>query len=368
MMSYSFYYPPENKVLVAQNAEFLENSLITQEASGSLEDLEIIQEEDTHPSIDTSLNHEEDDLEIDEPQSDIILIRDLGEPANYKAALLDPESYKWLNAINVEMQSMKDNEFWDLVELPSNGKTVGSKWLFKKKTDMDGAVHTYKACLVVKGYTQTLGIDYKETFSPVADIRAIRILIAIAAYYDYEIWQIDVKTAFLNGYLSKEVYMEQPEGFVNPKYPNQLRVSCYTDVGYLTDADDLKSQTGYVFVLNGGTVDWKSAKKSIFATSSAEAEYIAAYDTSKEAVWVRKFIFRLGVVPTIEKPISMYCDNTGAITIANESRITKGARHFQAKVHYLQEVIEFGDIKLEKVHTYDNLVDPFTKALDFQSI
>ncbi|GKB31883.1 retrotransposon protein, putative, ty1-copia subclass [Tanacetum coccineum] len=245
-MGYSFYYPPENKVLVARNAEFLENSLINQEASGSLEDLEIIQEEDTHPSIDTSLNHEEDDLEMDEPQSDIIPIRrstrtrrptdrmclyidaeehelgDLGEPANYKAALLDPESDKWLNAMNVEMQSMKDNEVWDLVDLPPNGKTVGSKWLFKKKTDMDGAVHTYKARLVAKDYTQTPGIDYEENLSPVADIRSIRILIAIAAFYDYEIWQMDVKTAFLNGYLSEEVYMEQPEGFVNPKYPNRV--------------------------------------------------------------------------------------------------------------------------------------------------
>ncbi|GKB97806.1 retrotransposon protein, putative, ty1-copia subclass [Tanacetum coccineum] len=144
-----------------------------------------------------------------------------------------------------------------------------------------------------------------------------------------------------------------------------LRVSCYTDAGYLTDADDLKSQTGYVFVLNGGAVDWKSAKQSIFATSSAEAEYIAAFDASKEAVWVRKFISGLGVVPTIEKPINMYCDNTGAIAIANESGITKGARHFRAKVHYLREVIEFGDIKLEKVHTDDNLADPFTKALAF---
>nr|GFB50439.1 hypothetical protein [Tanacetum cinerariifolium] len=74
-MGYSFYYPPQNKVLIARNAEFLENSLITQEASGRLEDLEIIQEEDTHPSIDTSLNHEEGDLEIDEPQSDIVPIR-----------------------------------------------------------------------------------------------------------------------------------------------------------------------------------------------------------------------------------------------------------------------------------------------------
>ncbi|GKB96683.1 retrotransposon protein, putative, ty1-copia subclass [Tanacetum coccineum] len=183
-------------------------------SNGSLEDLEIIQEEDTHPSIDTSLNHEEDDLEIDEPQSDIIPIRDLVNPANLDKVciVIDPESDKWLTAMNVEMQSMKDNEVWILVELPPNGKTVGSKWLFKKKTDMDGAVHTYKSALVAKGYTQTPGIDYEETFSPVADIRAIRILIAIAAYYDYEIWQMDVKTAFLNGYLNEEVYMEQPEG------------------------------------------------------------------------------------------------------------------------------------------------------------
>nr|GEV50651.1 zinc finger, CCHC-type [Tanacetum cinerariifolium] len=161
-MGYLFYYQPENKVIVARNAEFLENSLIDQEASERLDNLEIIQEEDTHPSLDTSLNHEEEDLEIDEPQSDIVPIRrstrtrhapdrmclyidaeehelgDLGEPTNYKAALLDQESKKWLNAMNVEMQSMKDNEVWVLVELPPNGKTVGSKWLFKKKIDMDG--------------------------------------------------------------------------------------------------------------------------------------------------------------------------------------------------------------------------------------
>ncbi|GJT28551.1 retrotransposon protein, putative, ty1-copia subclass [Tanacetum coccineum] len=119
----------------------------------------------------------------------------------------------------------------------------------------------------------------------------------------------------------------------------ELRVSCYTDAGYLTDADGLKSQTGYVFVLNGDAVDWKSTKQSIFATSSAEAEYIAASDALKEAVWVRKFIAGLG--------------------------ITKGARHYCAKVYYLCEVIEFDDVKLEKVYTDDNLADPFTKALDF---
>nr|GEY12459.1 putative retrotransposon Ty1-copia subclass protein [Tanacetum cinerariifolium] len=112
---------------------------------------------------------------------------DLNEPNNYNVAILDPESNKWVDAMNAEMQFMKDNQVWCLVDLPPNCRTVGSKWIFKKKIDMDGIVHTYKAHLVANGYTQTYRVDYKETFLPVADIIAIRILIAIAAFYDYEI-------------------------------------------------------------------------------------------------------------------------------------------------------------------------------------
>nr|GEU36283.1 zinc finger, CCHC-type [Tanacetum cinerariifolium] len=332
---------------------------------------------------------------------------DLGEPANYKATLLDSESKKWLDAMNVEMHSLKDNDVLVLVELPPNARTVGSKWLFKKKTDIDGAIYVFKARLVAKGFTQTYEVDYEETFSHVADIRALRILIAIAAYYDYEIRKMDVKTAFLNEHLYEEVYMEQPEGFVNPKYPNhnmtnrfqqnlgeehwtavknilkylcntkdmfmvyggnierELRVSCYTDARYLTDADNLKSQTGYVFLLNGGAVDWKSTKQSIFATSSTYAEYIAAFYALKEAVWICKFIFGLGIVPTVEEPISMYCENTKSIKIVKDDGVTKGARHFHAKVYYLCETIKLGDVKIEKIDTYDNLADPFIKALAF---
>ncbi|GKF79454.1 hypothetical protein Tco_0235022, partial [Tanacetum coccineum] len=92
---------------------------------------------------------------------------------------------------------------------------------------------------------------------------------------------------------------------------------------------------------------------------------IATFDTSKEAVWIRKFIYALGVVPTIEKPINMYCNNTRAIAIAKDHGVTKGARHFRAKVHYLRETIEMGDVRIEKVDTDDNLADPFTKALAF---
>nr|GEX06537.1 hypothetical protein [Tanacetum cinerariifolium] len=156
-IGYSFYYPPKNKVLVARNAEFLENSLINQEASRSIEDLEIIQEEDTRPSIDTSLNHEEDDLKIDEPQSDTV-------------PFVGPQGHDMpqiVCACTSMLRSMS-KRILILVELPPNGKTIGSKWLFKKKTDMDGNIHTYKARLVAKGYTQTPRIDYEETFSPVA--------------------------------------------------------------------------------------------------------------------------------------------------------------------------------------------------------
>nr|GEU30772.1 zinc finger, CCHC-type [Tanacetum cinerariifolium] len=99
-----------------------------------------------------------------------------------------------------------------------------SKWIFKKKTDMDGIIHNYKARHVAKGYTQLYGVDYEEMFSIVVNIRAIRILISIAALYDYEIWQIDVQTAFLNCYLDEDIYMVQPED-VKSQQQVQARLS-----------------------------------------------------------------------------------------------------------------------------------------------
>ncbi|GJS58799.1 retrotransposon protein, putative, ty1-copia subclass [Tanacetum coccineum] len=180
-MGYYFYFPPKNKIIVAMYAEFLKKNLLSQEVSGRAEELEEIQDKDTSPCENTSK------VSMEVKEVDEYSLRDLNRPANYKAAILDPEFDKWVDAMNVEMQSMKDNQVWCLVDLLRNCKTIGSKWLFNKKTDMDGIVHTYKARLVSKGYTQTYGVDYEETFSPVADIIAIRIFIAISAFYDYEI-------------------------------------------------------------------------------------------------------------------------------------------------------------------------------------
>ncbi|GKC58381.1 retrotransposon protein, putative, ty1-copia subclass [Tanacetum coccineum] len=195
-MGYYFYYPPENKIFVARCT----------------------------PSENTSEHHLKADHEDIEPQT----------------ALSDPEPDKWLEAMNAEMQSHKDNQVWNLVNL-SNYNTCGDKWLFKKKTD----------------------------------IKVIRILMAILAFYDYEIWQMDVKTAFLNGHLYEDVYMVKPE----------------------------------------------SSKQSTTAMSSTYAEYIAASEAAMEAIWIRNFIYGLDVIPSNDRPMDMYCDTTSAITIADEPEV-----------------------------------------------
>ena len=120
------------------------------------------------------------------------------------------------------MQSMYTNQVWTLVDPPEGIKPIGCKWVFKVKTDMDGHKHTYKGRLVAKRFKQIHGIDYDETFLPVAMLKSIRIMLAIAAYYDYEIWQMDVKTAFLNRNLLEDVYMTQPEGFVDPEHAGKV--------------------------------------------------------------------------------------------------------------------------------------------------
>ncbi|GJV78890.1 retrotransposon protein, putative, ty1-copia subclass [Tanacetum coccineum] len=121
----------------------------------------------------------------------------------------------------------------------------------------------------------------------------------------------------------------------------ELNITCYTDASWEIDQDDLRSQT------------------STTAMSSIEAEYIAASEAAKEAIWIRKFIYGLNVVPSIDKPMDIYCDNTGAITIADEPGVQKGAKHFRRKYHYIRKVIQEGDIRILKVvgHSVSYLQD-----------
>jgi hypothetical protein len=134
-----------------------------------------------------------------------ILLLDSDEPATHAKAMMDPDSKKWQSAMRSEIDSMGDNQVWNLVDPPDGVKAIECKLIYKKKKDMDGNVHIYKALLVTKGFRQVQGVDYDETFAPVVMLKSIRIILAIATYFDYEIWQMDVKTALLNGNLDEDV-------------------------------------------------------------------------------------------------------------------------------------------------------------------
>ncbi|KAL0360420.1 UNVERIFIED_CONTAM: Retrovirus-related Pol polyprotein from transposon TNT 1-94 [Sesamum radiatum] len=138
------------------------------------------------------------------------------EPRTINEALSSPEAPFWKEAINSEIESIMQNHTWELMDLPPGSTPLGCKWILKRKYKADGSIDKYKARLVAKGFKQKEGLDFFDTYSPVTRITSIRVLIAIAALYDLEIHQMDVKTAFLNGELDEEIYMEQPEGFVVP--------------------------------------------------------------------------------------------------------------------------------------------------------
>ena len=113
-----------------------------------------------------------------------------------------------------EIRSIKVNEVWELVELPKGKKTIGCKWVYKRKVDIDGSVERYKARLVAKGHSHQYGLDYDEIFCPMARFKSLQTLLALAVEDGLHVHQMDLTTAFLNGKLKEEVYMDQPEGFI----------------------------------------------------------------------------------------------------------------------------------------------------------
>jgi len=135
-------------------------------------------------------------------------------PEDWKEAKQDP---KWREAMSEELRALEKNKTWEFVKLPEGKKAVSCKWVFTVKQNPEGKVERYKARLVAKGYSQTYGIDYDETFAPVAKMSTVRTLISCAANFDWPLHQLDVKNAFLHGDLQEEVYMEIPPGFSKPE-------------------------------------------------------------------------------------------------------------------------------------------------------
>ncbi|KAG8381639.1 hypothetical protein BUALT_Bualt06G0142500 [Buddleja alternifolia] len=573
-----FYSPNDHKVFVSTNAKYLEDELLSGYKSRSklvLEEMTVLDTTSKQPNITENIDNTYDvpsvttDVEpsTHEPcrsgriirppvrylEETLVVEPELeSDPLNYNEALADIDADRWITAMKSELESMYSNNVWELVEAPEGIKPIGCKWVYKRKRGMDGKVETFKARLVAKGYTQIEGIDYDETFSPVAMFKSIRILLSIAAHYDYEIWQMDVKTAFLNGNLQEEIYMIQPDGFVVENQEHmvcKLKKSIYglkqasrswnirfneavksfgfeqlpdepcvykrhhekvimflvlyvddilligNDVGtlsavkiWLSNQFDMKdlgeasyvlgikllrdrknkmlglSQAAYIdkilarynmadskkgslpfrhgiqlsreqcpktpkeeehmrnvpyasavgslmyvmlctrpdicyavgmvsrYQSNPGPEHWVAVKHilkylrrtrdymlvyqseellpmgysdSDFQSdhSTMEAEYVAASEAAKEAYWLRKFLMDLEVVREGLTPITLHCDNSGAVANSKEPRSHKRSKHIERKYHIIREYVDRGEIVVTKIASTNNLADPFTKTL-----
>ena len=640
---YRFYCPNHSmRILESGNARFIENGNISGSSeSRNIEIKETLVETSTSnvpsqvivpvtvaqthgnygeqqhtevhtPHHDVVVNEEEDDnVQVDEqvqPQQEVVLKRSTGvrrsaipddyivyalehesdlsmdnDPVSFKEAVESNNSKKWYNAMKEELKSMTDNNVWVMTELPEGSKRVGCKWVFKTKRDSMGNVERYKARLVAKGYTQKDGIDYKETFSLVSKKDSLRIIMALVAHYDLELHQMDVKTAFLNGDLEEEVYMDQPQGFEttgkeslvcklkksiyglkqasrqwylkfnntilsygfventvdtciymkvtgsqfvilvlyvddillaandkgmlrdvkeflsknfemkdmgeasyvigieifcdrsqgvlglsqkayinkvleryrmdkstaspvpiqrgdsfnrsqcpqndlerkemenipyasvvgslmyaqtctrpdisfavgmlgryqsNPgvhhwkaakkvlrylqgtkehmliyRRSNNLEVIGYSDSDYTGCVDTRKSTFGYLFLLADGAISWKSAKQSVIATSTMEAEFVACFEATIQSLWLRNFISGLGIVDSIAKPLRIYCDNTASVFFSKNDRYTKGAKHMDLKYLSVKEEVQNQRVSIMHIGTDHMIADPLTKGL-----
>ncbi|RVW98877.1 Retrovirus-related Pol polyprotein from transposon TNT 1-94 [Vitis vinifera] len=545
---YRFYCPNHSvRIVETGNARFLENG----EISGKPPQPAPLRrsQRERRPAI-------TDDYVVYLQESDF----DIGirkDPVSFSQAMESDDSSKWMEAMNEELKSMAHNGVWDLIELPNNCKPVGCKWVFKTKRDAKGNIERFKARLVAKGFTQKEGIDYKDTFSPVSKKDSLRIIMALVAHFDLELHQMDVKTAFLNGNLDEDIYMEQPEGFAKKgnehlvcklkksiyglkqasrqwyikfnntitsfgfkenivdqciylkvsgskfiflilyvddillassdlgllretkeylsknfhmvdmgeanyvigieifrdrsrgvlglsqkgyidrvlerfnmqscssgiapilkavgslmyaqtctrpdisfavgmlgryqsdpgfehwkaakkvmrylqgtkdymltyKRSEQLEVVGYSDSDYGGCLDSLKSTSGFVFMLANGAISWKSEKQSITASSTMEAEFVACFEASSHALWLRNFISGLGVVDSIAKPLRIYCDNTAAVFFSKNGKFSSGSKHMDLKYLVVKERVQKQQVSIENIRTTLMVADPLTKGL-----
>ncbi|KAA0041899.1 retrovirus-related pol polyprotein from transposon tnt 1-94 [Cucumis melo var. makuwa] len=347
-------------------------------------------EDNSLPPCDSCLEEKMILKKISEAQ---IIIPDDGieDPLTYKQTMNGVDCDQWIKAMDLEMESMYSNYVWTLVDQPSEVRPIGCKWIYKRKRDQAGKVQTFKARLVMDVKTTFLndnleesiymvqiqkGQEQKNVDEPCVYKRIINSTVAFLVLYGDDILLIgnDV-VEIVSRYQSnlgrdhwtavKNIlkYLRRTKDYMLVYGSKDLILTGYTDSDFQTDKDARKSTSGSIFTLNGGAVIWRSIKQSCIANSTMEAEYVATCEAAKEAVWLKKFSTDLEVVPNMHLPITLYCDNSGAVANSREPRSHKRGKHIERKYHLIREIVHRGDVIVTKISFEQNVADPFTKAL-----
>ena len=228
---YRVYILETEKLIISRDVQFDEGAFWDWKESKISRKSALVPITNSEPATDHDIQIEEPETPVstpisassesstDSPPRRLRSLNDIYESCNFLS--LEPENYAaaskeevWVKAMEEEMRMIKKNDTWVLVDLPAEKEAIGVKWIYKTKLNPDKSVQKHKARLVVKGYAQQLGGDYNETVTPVARLDTIRALIALVAKKKWKIFQLDVKSAFLNGELQEEVYVKKPEGFI----------------------------------------------------------------------------------------------------------------------------------------------------------
>ncbi|GJY54548.1 retrovirus-related pol polyprotein from transposon TNT 1-94 [Tanacetum coccineum] len=332
------------------------------------------------------------------------VIRDPSQPKNFKQAMTEQS---WIDAMQEEIHEFKRLHVWELVSCPDKVMLIKLKWIYNVKTDEFGGVLNNKARLVAHGFRQEEGIDFEESFAPVARIEAISIFVANAAHKNTTIYQMDVKMAFLNGELKKEVYVSQPEGFVdqdNLSHVHKLKKALYGlkqaprawyDMlsSFLIPQHFSKGAVDPTLFtrqtrndLNCDSIDTPMVEKSkldedlqgnpvdatlyhgmigslMYLTSNAD--HAGYQDTRRSTSGSAQF---LGDKLLTDygfqfNKILLYYDNKSAITLCCNNVQHSRAKHIDVRYHFIKEQVENGIVELYFVKTEYQLANIFTKPL-----
>ncbi|KAJ9544970.1 hypothetical protein OSB04_024677 [Centaurea solstitialis] len=372
-MGYYFYSPSENKVFVARNGEFLEDKFLSLENTRNDVDLKEVEEETTLPIVEpvTQQDHVETQPEmVEEVQtqdlhrstrsvkvwlSKCFQMKDLGEAAYILGIKIYWNTSRWLIGLS---QSTYIDKILKRFRMDESKKGF---------IPMQHAIVLSKAeCPVsIQDQDKMKSIPYASAIESIMYAMLctrpdVAYSVSVTSRYQQNLCEahwVAVKNILKYLRRTKEMIL------VFGGSEDEISVTGYIDASFQTDTDDFRSQSGYVFTLNGGAISWKSSKQDTIADFTTEAEYIAASGVAKEAIWLKNFISDLRVVASFSRAVDIYCDNSGAVAQAKEPREHRKSRHVLGKYHLIREIIGRKYVRICKILTKENVVDLLTKPL-----